>query len=287
MLIPYSWYGDKIERVNAERVTKGRPALTPEDRPSLASAPDKPRRSDIGKSRTKKSTKKAPEPVPGQGASEPGDSQSPGDDESNGGTLSPERGDSQSRAGGLSVPSGGIESPPNLKEEPVLEPIHEPKISPPDRRSVTTGGSARAAATPAARPEEKNSDSPSQPPSPRWSHDQRQVFAAIPEPIRDQLTAAQQAIVAKDIHAQLTAEPVATPADQLEHRVGLAGAGLMMDEVRDPMGTARSLLIRRGCADPDCERGVLYVQQAPCRGCALRAEDRRAAHQPALIGASR
>lgn len=52
ILVPLEWYSaQQIADINEERAEQGRPPLTPEDRPPLAPAPEKPRRSDLGKAR--------------------------------------------------------------------------------------------------------------------------------------------------------------------------------------------------------------------------------------------
>lgn len=86
LLIPYSWFPNP-DRMNAERAQAGLPPLTPADRPDIAPPPERARRSDAGKPRSKRSTAR-------------GDSESPRD----GGTDSPARGDCESRTGGLEAP---------------------------------------------------------------------------------------------------------------------------------------------------------------------------------------
>jgi hypothetical protein len=55
VLMPASAYGTvALERVNRERLRKGRPPLTSENRPDIAPPPPKPRRSDVGKPKKKK-----------------------------------------------------------------------------------------------------------------------------------------------------------------------------------------------------------------------------------------
>ncbi|MGX1887662.1 helix-turn-helix domain-containing protein [Streptomyces sp. NPDC055287] len=55
LLIPCSWYGqERLARVNEEREQRGLPPLTPKTRPSIAPAPEKKRRSDLGKKRPEK-----------------------------------------------------------------------------------------------------------------------------------------------------------------------------------------------------------------------------------------
>lgn len=91
LLIPYDWFPN-IERINKERAEKGKPPLTSQSRPAIASAPDKTRRSDLGKKRPKKDRR------------ERGDCESPreeADESAHGGTDSPARGDCESGTGGL------------------------------------------------------------------------------------------------------------------------------------------------------------------------------------------
>jgi hypothetical protein len=108
LMIPYSWFSN-IDRINRERADRGRSPLTREGRPDLAAPPEKRRRSDLGR-------KRAPR------AGERGDYESPRAEEgvfADGGTLSPERGDSQSGTGGLVVTQP---SPLTLSEEPSSSP---------------------------------------------------------------------------------------------------------------------------------------------------------------------
>ncbi|MCL8016876.1 helix-turn-helix domain-containing protein [Streptomyces sp. AS02] len=106
LLIPYDWFPN-IERINKERAEKGKPPLTPESRPQIAPPPAKKTRSDKGKKRPKDQ------------ADERGDSESTrstGAADSHGGTVSPERGDSQSQ-------TGGLQDPRTSPFEPDVEPV--------------------------------------------------------------------------------------------------------------------------------------------------------------------
>lgn len=133
--IPAAWYEPgRLAKINQDRVAGGLEPLTADNRPTLAPAPAKARRSDLGKPRMR------PDEAPG---SEPerGDSESPrqtsrGDSES---PRDSPRGDSESRTGGLTVPHGGTESPPNLKEEPKTESLSRSDTSerPGEQRSTT------------------------------------------------------------------------------------------------------------------------------------------------------
>ncbi|MFI5814944.1 helix-turn-helix domain-containing protein [Streptomyces sp. NPDC051643] len=99
LLIPYSWFPNP-NRMNAERAQAGLPSLTATDRPDIAPPPERTRRADAGKARSTEITER-------------GDSESPRHE----GTLSPERGDYESRTGGLEAPRT---SPKNLPTEPPL-----------------------------------------------------------------------------------------------------------------------------------------------------------------------
>ena len=85
VMIPASfWSPVQLEEINQQRQERGRPPITPQNRPDLPDAPPKRPRADKGKAR------------PERRKADRGDSQSPRSDAS-GGTLSPV-------AGGLSVP---------------------------------------------------------------------------------------------------------------------------------------------------------------------------------------
>jgi hypothetical protein len=99
VLIPYDWFSN-IERINGERTRSGRPALTRQNRPTIAPAPEKTRRSDVGKPRPAKAVG-APAEL---GAETREDFQSPLGMDRSGGTESPGRGDCQSLEGGLEDP---------------------------------------------------------------------------------------------------------------------------------------------------------------------------------------
>ena len=60
LLIPASWYGERLERINADRTTRGLPPLTPQDRPAIAPAPERKKRSDAGKPRTQSPAHRRP-----------------------------------------------------------------------------------------------------------------------------------------------------------------------------------------------------------------------------------
>ncbi|MCX4885898.1 helix-turn-helix domain-containing protein [Streptomyces sp. NBC_00847] len=106
LLIPYGWFPN-IERINKERVEKGKSPLTRENRPPIAPPPAKKTRSDKGRKRGREQ------------ADERGDSQSTrseGPLGAHGGTVSPVRGDSESG-------TGGLEDPRTSPYEPDVEPV--------------------------------------------------------------------------------------------------------------------------------------------------------------------
>jgi hypothetical protein len=109
LMIPYSWFPD-IDQVNAERKGKGKPPLTPEDRPDLSEAPPRKQRADKGRRRSKK----------GVGTTSPRgeDSESPGQTGQEGGTTSPGGGDYKSRTGGLQDPQPSPTNPPRNTPRP-------------------------------------------------------------------------------------------------------------------------------------------------------------------------
>jgi hypothetical protein len=125
LLIPYSWYGAKIERVNEDRAELGLGPLTPDARPDIAPAPPRATRSDKGIANPNRRPKSlGPRPDQDEqdmaGNVEPrGDSQSPLNDAA--------RGDSQSQPGGIVNPAGGdSQSPePQVRNQDV-EPPHPP-----------------------------------------------------------------------------------------------------------------------------------------------------------------
>lgn len=117
LLIPYDWFPN-IERINKSRAEKGKPPLTPESRPPIAPPPAKKVRSDKGKKRPKRQVEGGEKQVEG-GAEERGDSESSrrdGPEEVHGGTVNPERGDSQ-------FVTGGLEDPRTSPYEPVTDPV--------------------------------------------------------------------------------------------------------------------------------------------------------------------
>lgn len=137
VLIPLSWLlrPEHAERVRKFWKTKQRPPLTKEERPDLAAAPTKAKRSDAGKPR--------------------GDSQSPRT-KSHGGTTSPARGDSQSATGGLQDPqtyvvTGKEESlsarlPRQTRDSPAA-PSDEREIDPLTQKLMTDHGATEDEAT--------------------------------------------------------------------------------------------------------------------------------------------
>lgn len=118
LLIPYSWFPD-IDQINAERKAKGKPPLTPHNRPDLADAPPKRQRADKG--RRKKTVPKRAGTTSPRGE----DSQSPGQPEREGGTTSPERGDYKSITRGLVVPQPSPSNPPQEPSPSSLAAVDE------------------------------------------------------------------------------------------------------------------------------------------------------------------
>jgi hypothetical protein len=64
-MIPYTAFGDGIDSVNSYRKGKGRPPITPQNRPALPPAPPAKKRADAGKKRTQK-TDERPESETGR-----------------------------------------------------------------------------------------------------------------------------------------------------------------------------------------------------------------------------
>lgn len=107
VLIPFAfWSAVQLEEINLQRAERGRPPITPRNRPPIAEAPPKRARSDKG---TPKPERRKP--------TERRDSQSPRSEESDG-TLSPP-------AQGLQVPPPGDSQSPN----PLLVPSDKPSSS--------------------------------------------------------------------------------------------------------------------------------------------------------------
>lgn len=106
LMIPYSWFPD-IEQINAERKAKGKPPLTPEDRPDLPDGP--PRKTRADKGRPRKRTRASEE---GTTSPRGEDSESPGDSGQEGGSTSPGGGDYKSGIRGLQDPQPSPSYPP-------------------------------------------------------------------------------------------------------------------------------------------------------------------------------
>ena len=122
LLIPYSWYPD-IEQVNAERKGRGKPPLTPEERPDLAAAPPKKRRADKGKPRPKKeaATDESGGGVyktPGENTAQSG--QEGGLQDPGVGSTSPPGGVYKSQRGGLEDPQPSPANPPHDPPRPSI-----------------------------------------------------------------------------------------------------------------------------------------------------------------------
>lgn len=109
------------------------------------------------------------------------------------------------------------------------------------------------------------------------------VFRSAPRLV-DALTPGQQVIAARWIDAARTADP-----DQLRSRIARR-VGAETAEIRNPLGWLRNrALPRRGCLDPECEDGWLWLPLgagAQCRNCARNREDTRF-DSDALYGAER
>jgi hypothetical protein len=112
LMIPYSWFPD-IDQANEERTRRGKPPLTPADRPDLADAPPRKQRADKGKRRT-------PAPRSDGGSTSPRgeDSQSPGQTGQEGGSTSPGGGVYKSQRGGLQDPQPSPTNPPRNTPRP-------------------------------------------------------------------------------------------------------------------------------------------------------------------------
>lgn len=130
LMIPYSWFSN-VERINKERQDRGRPALSPEDRPDLAAPPEKRRRSDLGKRRAQTPDKRGDYKSPRSEGVEPG----------HGVTLSPERGDYKSGTGGLVVTRT---SPLNQPGETSSSPASPPTADGPVEQAKEGGGGGDA-----------------------------------------------------------------------------------------------------------------------------------------------
>jgi hypothetical protein len=79
--------------------------------------------------------------------------------------------------------------------------------------------------------------------------------------------------IGREVGRQLDTE---ASVERLRHRFTVRLAATMVEDIRDPgrwlLGVA---LPRWGCADPDCESGVLWSVGRVCSGCAERARERR------------
>jgi hypothetical protein len=110
IMIPYSWFGTRLDRINRVRAEKGRPPLTPEMRPELPPPPDKKNRRDAGMSRDewrrKKAEQAAEQSDPGA-SSEGGASSTRVDD----GVVSTDSTQGLQAPGGSDLPEGGATSP--------------------------------------------------------------------------------------------------------------------------------------------------------------------------------
>lgn len=132
LMIPYSWFPD-VAQVNAERKAKGKPPLTPEDRPALAPAPPKKHRADKGKRRPKEA---AGDSQGGGDYKTPGTNQDKVQEE--GGTTRPPGGDYKSRTRGLQDPQPSPTNPPR----------DTPRPSVPEESTAGPGGGTDGASVP-------------------------------------------------------------------------------------------------------------------------------------------
>lgn len=112
LMIPYSWFPD-ISQANEERERRGKPPLTPEDRPDLPEAPPRKQRADKGKRR-----KPASQPEEGAPSPQGGDYKSPGQSGQGVGSTSPGGGVYKSQRGGLQDPQPSPTNPPRNTPRP-------------------------------------------------------------------------------------------------------------------------------------------------------------------------
>lgn len=143
------------------------------------------------------------------------------------------------------------------------------------RRSRTTSGSrgAGAASSPKGSGNRPTGDTKPSPDAPTqteatWSRDAYQVLSELRLLVATLPTAVQQGL-GYVVDDTLASEGITV--DQLAYRARTALAGTSPQLITDPVGWVRAhALVRRGCADPDCEAGVLYSAGAPCRACLER-----------------
>lgn len=134
ILVPVSWYSAQmLADINEERDEAGRPLLTTENRPEIAAAPPKKRRSDLGKARPERRKPTVEEPTleATGGVSVPPCEPS----------LEPERGESVSPREGDEIPvAGGMTFPQycqgNLSGNPVIGGASRHPPEPPAARTA-------------------------------------------------------------------------------------------------------------------------------------------------------
>ena len=146
VMVPASfWSAVQLEEINEQRADRGRPPITPQNRPDLPEAPPKKARADKGKPNPKRSRKKkATTPTEG---SERGVSESPRSegDESGSGVSS------SHLAGCLEVTSRGVSESPNSPLVPPASPS-SPLVPP------ASGDADHPGPDPAGREDEISSD---------------------------------------------------------------------------------------------------------------------------------
>ncbi len=108
LMVPAGWFPN-LERINADRASKGKPPLTGKERPLLAPAPAKSKRSDTGRKRIPEGSTS---PLGGVSETPLGDNQ--------GGLQDPSEGSTRPVGGVFKTGPGGLEDPqpsPYLKDQ--------------------------------------------------------------------------------------------------------------------------------------------------------------------------
>ncbi|WP_406321766.1 hypothetical protein [Streptomyces sp. NBC_00519] len=258
VMIPASWYSPaQLAEVNHQRVSLGRPPVTPRTRPDLPDAPPKAVRSDKGTKRPKKADQDA----------DPGTT-SPRVTGGSPGTESPHPGDCESPPQGLEVP------------QPSETPSEIPSELAPSARSAadvrrTGAGNARA-----------NGGSAATSNKPGLTGEQRRavraVGAALPRPLLAELPG--QRIPGNNHRAVLAALDART-IEQVAARISRRWVAWGFEpafhdgEIRNAIGAAMALIAATPyCPDPSCEDGVMVDTGADCRSCVERRANRRAAY---------
>jgi hypothetical protein len=114
VMIPYTAFGDGIDTVNRWRATKGRPPITPKNRPPLPDAPSPAPRVDKGVKRTPPRV----DSESGRTSSPPGTTVPPESESGRGRTSSPERADLKSYNLPLDLPLETVPSPDGSLRSP-------------------------------------------------------------------------------------------------------------------------------------------------------------------------